>query len=89
MAYVYRKRAVWYVAFRTSSGWKRKSLRTKNAKEARRLLRSYEARESSGRPLPSSISLQDFADYYLEYRRQCLKPRPPTASTPSGPSSAS
>jgi len=37
MAYVYRKRAVWHVAFRTSDGWKRESLRTRNEREARRL----------------------------------------------------
>ena len=70
MAYVYRKRAVWYVAFRTPNGWQRKSLRTRNEKEARRLLKTYEKGESSGRPLPSSISLQDFADYYFDYRRR-------------------
>lgn len=73
MAYVYRKRGYWYVAYRTPSGWRRESLRTKKKRAAEKALPRFQRIEDSEIPTESSrISLADFVAYYLEYRRRRL-----------------
>lgn len=73
MAYLYRKRGYWYVAYRTPEGWKRKSLKTKKKGEAEGALPQFRRRETAeDAPPVSRISLPDFCSYYREHRRQQL-----------------
>jgi hypothetical protein len=75
MAYLYRKRGFWYVAYRTPQGWKRTSLQTTSRAEARAQLPAFCLREDAPAPaaLPASeFDLLDFADYYLHHRAQCI-----------------
>ena len=71
MAYLYRKRGHWYVAYRTPEGWKRKSLKTKKKAEAEQALPRFRRREAvEDAPPDSRTSLSDFCSYYCEHRRQ-------------------
>ena len=73
MACVYRKRGYWYVAYRTPSGWKRESLRTRKKRAAEKALPRFQRIEDSDSPAESSrVSLADLVAYYLEYRRKRL-----------------
>lgn len=73
MAYLYKKRGFWYVAYRTPQGWKRTSLQTTRRAEARASLPAYCLREEApAAPPATQLDLRDFAEYYLQHRAQCV-----------------
>jgi hypothetical protein len=71
MAYLYRKRGFWYVAYRTPDGWRRESMKTKKKGIAETRLPRFHDLERTEMPLTiARASLGEFVESYLEHRRQ-------------------